>query len=121
MNSFVRLSKPGEYTVRILYHDVGCIADVSEKDLKNLIFFSSEPFKLDVDKHPRRVIQLQRGSTEKAQKLIKELKAKRSVRIVIGKYDKSFHDFVKRNACPVLDADRNDSLLNLLDVDHTTV
>lgn len=51
MNSYVRIPKPGEYTVRILYHNNVTIVDVPKlADLKNLIIFSSKPFRLKVVK-----------------------------------------------------------------------
>ena len=42
----------------------------------------------------KRVIQLKRGSGEKAESLIKSFKTQKILKIVGGKYDKSFHDFV---------------------------
>src|SRR5262249_6886801 len=44
MDRFVKITEPGEYTVRILYHDRETIADL--EDVTGLIVCGSRPFKL---------------------------------------------------------------------------
>jgi len=101
MNRFVRIPNPGKYTVRLHYHNTATIVDVpTTQDLKNYIVSSSKSFKLNVTKHPKRVIQLRSGSRRNAEALLRQLNAAKRVKIVGGKYDKSFHSFVPPKSAP---------------------
>jgi hypothetical protein len=92
MGDFVKITKPGEYSVRILYHDHQTIADLD--DINGLILCGSKPFKLKVVKAAPAVIEVATGSRERAAKLIGNLSDDGPIRVVMGNYGPSFHDFI---------------------------
>jgi hypothetical protein len=92
MGDFVKITKPGEYTVRILYHDHQTIADLD--DINGLILCGSKPFKLKVVKAAPAIIEVAPGSRERAKSLIGSLKDDGPIRVVMGTYGPPFHDFI---------------------------
>ena len=92
MDSYVKITEPGEYTVRVLYHNEQTIADLD--DVSGLILCSSKPFKLKVTKAPPKVITLEAESHQRAKALIAGLREDGPIRVVMGEYDASFHDFI---------------------------
>ncbi|HQR08362.1 MAG TPA: TIGR03067 domain-containing protein [Gemmatales bacterium] len=92
MGSYVKILEPGEYTVRVLYHNTESIADFA--DLTGVIVCASEPFKVTVGKPIPRKVLIQAGSNEKVASLIRSLKGKNTVRTVCSKYDKDLYSFI---------------------------
>lgn len=92
MGSYARISEPGEYTVRVLYHNTVTIADYI--DLTGVIVCASEPFKVTVGKPVPKKVFVQAGSVEKVQSLVRNLKGKTTVRTVCSKYGLSLYDFI---------------------------
>ena len=88
MGSFIDL-EPGEYTVRILYHDHITIADADTT--AGLILCRSEPIKLTVQP---RVIDLSKKDREEIRGLIGKLDPKAKVLVLGGTYGKHVHDFI---------------------------
>lgn len=92
MRSFVSIPKPGQYTVRVLYHNDVTIAEVD--DLSGLIVFESKPFKLKVIKDPPKVVELKAGEREKAKSAIEALSETAPIRVVVGEFSERHHDFI---------------------------
>jgi hypothetical protein len=92
MDSFVQITEPGEYTVRVLYHASETIAD--RDDVTGLIMCVSKRFKLQVGKAPKKVLSLEAGSRTRAKDLIAALAEKGRVKVVMGGYTKAIHDFI---------------------------
>jgi hypothetical protein len=91
MRSFVKIADPGEYTLRVLYHNNVTIAEL--EDLSGLIVCESKPFKLKVIKAPPKVIQLTVGERDKAKAAIEELSDSGTIHIVRD-YSERHHDLV---------------------------
>jgi len=92
MGSYVKITEPGEYTVRVLYHNTDHIADFP--DLTGVIVCASEPFKIIVSKPVPRTVYVRAGSNEKVASLVRSLKGKNTVRTVCSKYDKDLYSFI---------------------------
>lgn len=92
LGSYAKITEPGEYTVRVLYHNTSSIADYS--DLTGIIVSASESFKISVGKPIPRKVLVRAGSNEKVTSLIRSLKEKKSVRTVCSKYDKDLYSFI---------------------------
>lgn len=93
MGSYVKITEPGEYTVRIFYHNTESIADYS--DLTGVIVCASEPFKITVSKPMPRTVYVRDGSNEKVASLVRSLKGKTTVRTVCSKYDTDLYSFIE--------------------------
>ncbi|MBM4070698.1 MAG: tetratricopeptide repeat protein [Planctomycetes bacterium] len=88
MKSFVSL-EPGEYTMRILYHDHETIADLDST--VGLIACRSEPIRLNVQP---RVITLARGDRDAVKQLVSKLDDTSRIKVLAGTYAKGAHDFI---------------------------
>jgi hypothetical protein len=89
MASFVRIREPGEYMVRVLYHNHVTIAD---DGMNGLIVFESKPFKLKVA--PKKVITLHAGDRARARAAIAALDEREPVRVVTDNYGPEYHAFI---------------------------
>ena len=95
LESYVRIQKPGEYKLQVLYHDSETIADFeSPKDLEGLIVFQSKVFELNVEHGPMITIDLKPDSTQQAKSLMSLLDENTPLKIVIGDYDKEAQSFI---------------------------
>lgn len=92
LGSYVKITEPGEYTVRVLYHNSLTIADYA--DLTGVIACVSEPFKVTVGKPVPRKVFVRTGSVEKVASLVQDLKGKSTVRTVCSKYDQDLYSFI---------------------------
>ncbi len=92
IESYVRITEPGEYTVQVFYHNHRQIADL--EDLTGLVLCKSRPFKIKVEKSPPKVITVTAAETREARRLIKALPETGRIRVVSG-YGLLFHGFVK--------------------------
>jgi hypothetical protein len=98
MNNFVDILEPGRYTVTVLYHNSATIADITAPDeLADLIICRSKPFTLNVEREPKRVVQLCENSRKKAEELTRMLADRGLVKIVDGNYGKDFYEFISPN------------------------
>ncbi|MBT6155586.1 MAG: hypothetical protein HOH82_13085 [Planctomycetaceae bacterium] len=92
MGDYVDIPKPGQYTVRILYHDSVTIADITDKNaLEDLIVFASEPFQLTLAKRP---IQLRENSRQRTRLLIEKLDETEMVKIIRSGYSEDYYKFI---------------------------
>lgn len=89
MESFVAALPPGQYSIRILYHDSVCIAD--EADVDGLILFSSDPITLTV-----LPMEIPQGDVDaaKVRELLASIDDKRKPKVVAGTYGKWAHEFL---------------------------
>lgn len=94
MRSFIDLV-PGDYTLRIQYHNRLTIADM--KATAGLILVQSEPLHLHVQP---RVIDLTKQEREEAKKWLAKLDENAGLRILAGRYGKGAHDFIEPDSPP---------------------
>jgi hypothetical protein len=92
MGNYIKITQPGEYTVRILYHDRQTIADLDDVD--GLIMCSSKPFKLKVARAVPKVVTVPPGSRKRALALVAALPDDGPIRVVMGTYGPAFHKFM---------------------------
>jgi hypothetical protein len=93
VGDYVRIREPGEYAIRVLYHNEVTIADLD--DVSGLIISESKPFKLKVVKAPRTVIALKSGDREAAKAAFAALPEKGPVRVVVApNYGSYYHEFI---------------------------
>lgn len=92
MGDYVRLTEPGEYTVRVLYHNQATIADMD--NVSGLIMCESKPFKIKVVKGPKTTIYVGPADRAQAAEAIAALDETGSVRAVIGRYGPEYYDFI---------------------------
>jgi hypothetical protein len=92
MENYVRIKEPGEYTVRILYHDEETIADLD--DVKGLITCVSKPFKLKIGKAVPKIVTVPAGSRKRALALVAALPENGMMRVVMGTYGPDYHKFI---------------------------
>ncbi|HKA07132.1 MAG TPA: hypothetical protein VKD71_07725 [Gemmataceae bacterium] len=93
IGNYVRIREPGEYSIRVFYHNEMTIAELD--DVSGLILFESKPFKLKVIKAPRKVIALESGDRDGAKAAFAALPEKGPVRVVVTpNYGPFYHDFI---------------------------
>jgi hypothetical protein len=92
LRSFVKIPEPGEYTLRVLYHNSVTIADM--EDITGLIVCESRLFKLKVVKAPPKVIELKAGERDKAKAAIEALSETAPIRVVVRDYGERDYDFI---------------------------
>jgi hypothetical protein len=89
VGNFVKITKPGTYSLEVLYHNTKTIAD--ESDISGLIACRSKPIALVV--RPL-VIKLTAQEQKQARQWISALDANQRLKIVAGTYGKWAHGFV---------------------------
>jgi uncharacterized protein (TIGR03067 family) len=92
MGNYVRVPAPGEYTVRVFYHNTLDLADCA--DLTGVIVCTSQPFKVTIGKPVPRTVFVRAGSNDRVAALLKQLKGQTKVKTVCSKYDQSLHSFI---------------------------
>ncbi|MDB5391857.1 MAG: hypothetical protein JWM11_7503 [Planctomycetaceae bacterium] len=99
LNDLIEISKPGEYTVTILYHPKNYISKVQNTDdLEELICFRSQSFKLTVRQSDKRIIVLTNSDRAQVTSSISELPKSGIVKFVIGVYDNDDYGFISRDS-----------------------
>jgi hypothetical protein len=93
LGDYIRIREPGEYTIRVFYHNEVTIADLD--DVSGLILCESKPFKLKVVKAPRTVIALKPGDRETAKAAFAALPEAGPIRVVVAPhYGPYYHEFI---------------------------
>ncbi|MGO9114239.1 MAG: hypothetical protein ACLP9L_33915 [Thermoguttaceae bacterium] len=90
--NFIKIPKPGTYSLEVLYHDTKTIAE--ESDVDGLIFFRSKPIVLVV--RPL-VIELTTQERKQAAELVSALNGAQRLKIVFGAYARSAQKFIPPN------------------------
>jgi tetratricopeptide (TPR) repeat protein len=88
MESFIDLA-PGDYTLRIQYHDHLIISGFTH--LQGLIVFQSEPIRLHVQP---RVIDVTKQDRDNARTWVAGIKDKDKLKVMAGAYGKDAHKFI---------------------------
>jgi hypothetical protein len=89
LRNFVKIDRPGTYSLEVVYHNTKAIAD--EPEIIGLLVARSKPIVLVV--HPL-VIELTAEERKQITEWISELNAKKRLKIVAGTYGKWAHEFV---------------------------
>lgn len=89
MASFVETLQPGEYRIRVLYHNRLTIMDW--ESVADLIVCQSEPIKLTVK---RRSIPLTKMQQQEIRELLARFDDRQACKIIQGKYGQWAHEFI---------------------------
>jgi hypothetical protein len=89
MGSFMYALEPGEYQVRVQYHDESAIAN--QEDLTGLIIFSSAPFTLSIKPM---TLSVTATETKRAKDLLYAIPENAPLKVVAGTYSEDFHDLI---------------------------